>query len=394
MKKKVLLALTLSIGIIFSLSGASNAIVTAQADPNVNRSETTNDAENAAQSEATLHFFEDKLCKICAQQKAFMGTLESDYENLTIITYDISETDRFRELADRRDIEDYRIMAPSTFIGDDLLQFSSFGEREEQILRDAIEGNEIAEDNTIKLPILNKEIRTDTISLPLLAVILGALDGFNVCSLGALILMLTIVLTFDSRKKIFFFGGLFILTTVIVYGSLVFIWGQLIDVFIGQLSILRLLVGLSALGGSAWFFREFWRFYKYGPTCETSSSKIAQATTTRLLKAFEEPGKGSLMLGSSIVLFAAAITIVELPCSIGIPIAFTGILIENGVSLGAYASYIFIYLFFYMLDEVIIFVGAVLTKEIWFAGSKIITWTTLVGAVVLLLLGLYYLLAL
>ena len=89
--------------------------------------------------------------------------------------------------------------------------------------------------------------------------------------------------------------------------------------------------------------------------------------------------------------FAAVITIVELPCSIGIPIAFAGILVEKGVSLGVYIFYILLYLFFYMLIELIIFTGAVLTKKIWFAGSKAITWITFVGAMVLFYLAFYYL---
>ncbi len=343
--------------------------------------------------EVTAYYFEDKLCSVCSQQTEFLEAIEDDYPNLTVVRYDISETDRFHELATEQSLEDYQIMAPTTFIGDEFLQFSSFGEVEEEALLAAIEGREQSADTTLRLPLIGTRIDTSTWSLPVLAIVLGTLDGFNVCSLGALILILTIVLAFDSRKKIFLFGGLFIVTTVIAYGALVFVWGQLINTFIGQLSMLRFIVGIASLGGSVWFFREFWRFYKYGPTCESSNSKLAQLSSQKLKSAFEDPGKGTMMLGSAIVLFAIAITIVELPCSIGVPIAFTGILVQSGTSLGMYTLYILLYLFFYMLIELIVFTGAVLTKEIWFAGSRLITWTTFVGAVILLLLGLYYLLA-
>lgn len=343
--------------------------------------------------EVTAYYFEDKLCSVCAQQSDFLDTVEDEYPSLNVVRYDISETDKFQELAAEQGLDNYQIMAPTTFIGDEFLQFSSFGAEEEDALRAAIEGREQPQDTSLRLPLIGTRIDTSTWSLPLLAIVLGTLDGFNVCSLGALILILTIVLAFDSRKKIFLFGGLFILTTVIVYGALVFVWGQLINTFIGQLSALRFIVGLAALAASAWFFREFWRFYKYGPTCETSNLKLARISSQKLKSAFEDPGKGTAMLASAIILFAVAITIVELPCSIGVPIAFTGILVQSGASLGMYTVYILLYLFFYMLIELIVFTGAVLTKEIWFAGSKLITWTTFVGAVILLLLGLYYLLA-
>ncbi len=341
-----------------------------------------------------LHYFDDPLCSVCAQQKEYMEQLEQEYDNLVISKYDISDTARFRALAEERGITDYRIMAPSTFIGNELLQFSSFGEREEQALIAAIEGKTTESTSVLRLPIINREIDMSTWSLPILAILLGTLDGFNVCSLGALILILSIVLTLDSRKKIVLYGGLFILTTVLVYGGLVFIWGQVIDMFIGQLQILRLLVGLAALAGSAWFFKEFWRFYKYGPSCKTSDMKIAKKSSQKLIDTFNEPSKGPLMLAGGIIMFAIVITIVELPCSIGVPIAFTGILVESGVSLGMYTLYILLYLLFYMLIELIIFTGAVMTKEIWFAGSKFITWTTLAGALILLSLAAYYLLSL
>lgn len=376
----VLVFISLSVGV----AGASEVMV---------RSEPQLATESVSQEEVVIHYFDDPLCSVCAEQKDFLQALEERYQNLTVVKYDISDTNQFHELATERGITDYRIMAPSTFIGNQLLQFSSFGERQEAALVAAIEGSEQVEDNILRLPVIGTEIDTDDWSLPILAAVLGSLDGFNVCSLGALILILSIVLVFNSRKKIFLFGGIFIFTTVLVYGGLVFVWGQLIDMFIGQLGILRLLVGLAALGGSFWFFKEFWRFYKYGPTCESSKSKIVQRVSQKLVNDFNETGKGVWLLAGSIMLFAFVVTIVELPCSIGVPIAFTGILVESGVSLGAYTLYIMTYLFFYMFIEIVIFTGAVLTKEIWFAGSRTITWTTFVGAVILLLLAVYYLLA-
>jgi len=57
----------------------------------------------------------------------------------------------------------------------------------------------------------------------------------------------------------------------------------------------------------------------------------------------------------SVIFFAFAITLIELPCSIGIPVAFTGVLVESGVSIYLYVGYIIVYLFFYMLDELLVF---------------------------------------
>ncbi|MEA2092567.1 MAG: hypothetical protein U9P61_01180, partial [Patescibacteria group bacterium] len=99
----------------------------------------------------------------------------------------------------------------------------------------------------------------------------------------------------------------------------------------------------------------------------------------------------TIILAGAVVYFAVIIVIVELPCSIGIPIAFSVILVEEGVSLLEHILYISIFLFFYMLIEIIIFVGAVFTKKIWIANSKAITWVTFIGALILFYLAFYYL---
>ncbi len=340
----------------------------------------------------TIHFFDDRLCPICRDAKEFLESIKEDYPQVELKIYPISDTEKLEEIAKEHGVEDYRIMAPTIFINDNFFQFRDFTSRQEDTLIKAIEGEIVEEDCCIiNIPFLNIEIDISNWSLPFITIILGSIDGFNVCSIGALILVLSIVMVLDSKKKIFFYGGLFILTAVIVYGILVFIWGRLFALLVGQLEILRIIVGMAALGGGIYFFKEFWRFFKYGPTCNSSKSKLARIATEKLKKSFEEPGKKAYLLAGSIIFFAAVITIVELPCSVGIPVAFAGILVEQGVSLGAYISYILFYLFFYMLIEMIVFTGAVLTKKIWFANSKVITWITFTGALVLFYLAYYYL---
>jgi len=351
-------------------------------------------ASENGEEDLTVHFFDDRLCPVCHRAKEFLQELEKD-NLLELEIYPISNTKKLTEVAEKHGVDDYNIMAPTIFIGENFFQFRDFTSREKDMILRAIEGEIVEEDCCIiNIPFLNIEIDISNWSLPVITATLGSIDGFNVCSLGALILVLSIVLMLDSRKKIFFFGGLFILTAVVIYGVLVFVWGQLFELLVGHLEILRIIVGLAALGGGIYFFKEFLRFFRYGPTCQTSNSKLAQKATNKLKQAFEQPGQKFYLLISSIMFFAAVITIVELPCSIGIPIAFAGILTEAGVSFSTYIFYILLYLFFYMLIELIIFIGAVLSKEIWFAGSKLITWITFVGALVLFYLAFHYLIGL
>ncbi len=351
-------------------------------------------AEESAPKEETviIHFFDDRLCPVCRDAKEFIQEKAEEYDYVNLIIHPISDTDKLREIAKERGVEDYYVMAPTIFIGDSFLQFTRFSSAQEEKIIRAIEGEVVERDCCIvTIPILNIDIDMSEWSLGIAAAGLGIIDGFNVCSIGALILILIIVLSFDSRKKMLLFGGLFIFTTVAVYGALVFIWSWILELLIGEQELLRTLIGFAALGGAIFFFKQFWRFFKYGPTCNSSDTKLARSAIEKLKKAFENPKKGTLYLALSVISFAGIITIVELPCSVGIPLTFAGILAGADISLLSYVFYILVFLFFYMLIEIVIFVGAVLTKNIWFAGSKVITWITFTGAMVLLYLALYYL---
>lgn len=338
-----------------------------------------------------VYFFEDRLCPVCRDQKVFMESLKDDYPQMEIIAYPITDFKRLEEVALMHGVENPAIMAPTTFIGENYFQFSHFTDHHKQKIIDALEGKTVEEECCMtRIPILNIEIDIREWSLPLVTIMLGSLDGFNVCSIGALILVLSIVLVFKSRRKIFLFGGLFIFTTVLVYGILVFLWGQLFRILIGHSEFLSYIVGVAAFFGGVYFFREFWRFFRYGPTCKSSENKLAIKATKRLQEVFADSKKGTLALATSIIFFAGIITIIELPCSVGIPLAFTGVLTEAGVSFSTFVFYILLYLFFYMLVEIIIFTGAVFTKEIWFANTKAVTWITLFGSLILFYLSYYY----
>jgi len=109
--------------------------------------------------------------------------------------------------------------------------------------------------------------------LPILAVILGFFDGLNVCSLGALVLILGMVLALKSRKKILILGGIFILTTGIIYGILMILWHQLFLVLSPYLRKMEILIGALAILGGIHFLKEFLKFRKKGPVCGFGGSK-------------------------------------------------------------------------------------------------------------------------
>ncbi len=341
-----------------------------------------------------VNLFDDRLCPVCSSTKAFLEELKKDeFEGLEVRVYSISDKEKLNDFAQSYGLSDYDVMAPTLFINDNFFQFSEFGPHQKDMIVRALSGEKVIEEGLIvTIPLIKKEINIKGWSLPFITLVLGSLDGINICSIGALILVLSIVLTLDSKRKTLFFGSLFIVTGALIYGAMVFAWGKVFEMFIGQLETLRLIIGLATLGGAIYFTMEFLRSKKKTLTCQASDSKLTIDATNKLREAFETSEKKtlSLMIGS-VIFFAIIVTLVDLPCSVGLPIAFTGILVERGLSLTAYTLYILGYLFFYVFIELVIFFGAVFTKKIWFAGPKIARRVILIGALVLYYLAFYYL---
>ena len=351
-----------------------------------------------AQPIQEIHFFEQRGCPDCARAKEFLEEeIKPNYE-VEIKTYSIMSSENqqlFHEMMAEREIEDYNLIVPTIFIGNNY--FQNFFEGDKELIKRAIQGENVQQEiqtvrgeAIIRIPIIG-DVNVTNFSIPILAAIIGTIDGLNVCSIGALILILSLVLTaFKSRKKIMLYGGLFILTTVIVYGVLIFAWTALFHALATYIGGINIIIGLAALGGGIYFLKKFIDFYRYGPACEYKSNKYLTKATQKLQKAFNENEKTKLII-TGIMLFAFVVTLVELPCSFGLPMIYAGVLAAEGLTTMGYVSYVALYLFFYMLIELIIFAAAVITKETFFANSKLITWIYLFGALVLVALSYNYL---
>lgn len=352
--------------------------------------------------EVEINFFYSPTCPHCAEEEKFLNGLEEKYSEIKINRFSVFNRDNVELL--KEFYKEYEVpvehygMVPATFTNE--RYFVGFNKEIGEAIENCIlecKAGKTSEDvsiidleGNIDIPIIGK-INLKKYSLPILAVILGILDGFNVCSLGALVLILGLVLAIKSRKKTLLFGGLFIVTTAVVYGLLIVIWYHIFSFLVPYMRTMQILIGLLGIGGGIYFFKEFLKFRKQGPTCEVSTGDgIISRFSSRFQQSFKESGNIILLLGS-VFLFAGMITIIEFPCSAVVPVAFAGVLAQSGLSTFSYLLYIALFLVFYMLDEIIIFFIAFFTMKIWLASSKAITWITLLEAIILLALGFYYL---
>lgn len=354
-----------------------------------------------------INFFYSKTCPHCADENDFLDKLVEKYPSqLKIYRLPVSDSHSVEMLNDF--YKEYEVsetkqgLVPATFIGDKyFIGFSeSIGQEIEGCISNELgylrdqdcncQGHSEEDEEEIELPLLG-QLNIKDYSLFSLSVIAGILDGFNVCSLGALVMILALVMSLKSRKKVLIFGGIFILTTAVIYGLLIILWYQLFTWLAPYLGMMEILIGLIGLIGGTYFLRQFLKFRKQGPVCEMNAGKGIMNRFSSFFKNSIQDSRNIFLLLLGVLIFSAIITIVEFPCSAAVPMAFAGILAEAGLSTFAYLSYISVFVFFYMFDEILVFLIAFFAMRLWLASNRAIVWITLVEAIILYLLGIYYL---
>ena len=94
-----------------------------------------------------------------------------------------------------------------------------------------------------------------------------------------------------------------------------------------------------------------------------------------------------LALGGIIVL-AFAVNLVELICSAGLPAVYTQVLALNDLATWQYYAYILLYVFFFMLDDLLIFFIAMITLKMTGITTKYSKVSRLIGGLAMLAIGL------
>ena len=235
-------------------------------------------------------------------------------------------------------------------------------------------------DGYIDLPLIGK-INTAHFSLPVLTVIIALLDGFNPCAMWALLFIITLLIGMKDRKRMWLYGTTFIVTSAAVYFIFMAAWLNLF-MFIGHITWVRSIIGLLAVAAGAYYLYDW---YQKKTGCKITGDGKRREVFVRLREIVKEK---NIWLGlGGIIVLAAAINVVELACSAGLPVLFTGILSTVGLEAWQYYAYMLLYILFFMFDDLVVFVIAMTTLKVVGIESKYTRATRLVGGIVMCILG-------
>lgn len=235
---------------------------------------------------------------------------------------------------------------------------------------------------TLAVPLFG-EVDTATLSLPLLTVLLGALDGFNPCAMWALVFLLGLLMGARDRRRMWILGLVFLAGSGLVYFAIMAAWLNVL-LAVGLATGLRIAVGLVALAGAAWHLHD----YATNPeaACAVSHGGGRQRLLGRLRRFALEERLWPAIVG--VLLLSVAVNLIELACSAGIPAIYTQVLTLTPMPAWQYYGYLALYNVVYMLDDIALFAVAATTLQLAGFGARYARASRLFGAGVLAAIGL------
>lgn len=359
-----------------------------------------------------VYIFHSSSCGHCKAAKEFLKDYQIKNETIHINYYEVAHNKQNAELFDNvKDILDHPSMSvPYIIIGSEIIV--GFGDNTAEEITEVIEhylkndyidipgkilSGEITKENIsefinksdnnisdkVKIPLLG-EVDVKSVSIPLLGVVMGLVDGFNPCAMWVLIFLISMLINMKDRKRMWILGISFLLTSAIVYALIMGAWLNIVVNFT-QVRWIQIIIGVIALIGAAFNFRSYYLERKKDAGCQVVDEKKRKKIISRIKKFTTE--KSFILALIGIIVLAASVNIVELACSAGLPVLYTNILAINNITGISAIFYIILYILFFLLDDLIIFTIAAITFKVTGMTTKYTKYSHLIGAIIMLIIG-------
>jgi thiol-disulfide isomerase/thioredoxin len=350
---------------------------------------------------ATLYFFKGEGCPHCAEEAIFLSGLKKKYPRLMIKEFEVWHNKENAAFYSRviQGAGVQRAGVPGTVIGKKL--FIGYNAVTGQSIENAVaacirEGcadtlagdtgsraRKIEEEQkSVAVPFLG-ELDPEKVSLPLLTIVIGALDSFNPCAFFVLLFLLSMLIHARSRAKMLFIGGVFVFFSGLIYFLFMAAWLNLF-LIIGGLTVITVTAGIVALIVAGINIKDFFLFKKGVSLVIPEKAKPKLYGRMRGLL-----GSSSLpaMLTGTAVLAVTA-NAYELLCTAGFPMLYTRALTLHKLSTLEY----YLYLAFYNLVYVIPLAVIVVIVTLSLGARKLTEWQgrqlKLLSGLMMLCLGL------
>ena len=360
-----------------------------------------------AEENLKFYLFYQESCPHCHDEMEFINSIKDEYPTVDFVFYEISLNEMnynfYNKVLKKTKINANGV--PFTIIGTDY--YVGFNE---EISKNIVESlNKFLETGTIdiisivkndedlsdikyneninenmSLPIIG-EIDAKKVSLPLISIFIGMIDGFNPCAMWVLLFLIGMLFNMKDKKKMWVLGITFLTTSAILYLFIMMAWLKVALSF-NTVLWLRILIALITLIAGGINIISYLKNIKIDDGCKIVDEKKRKKIFSKIKKITLE--KRLILSIIGIITLAISVNLVELACSAGLPLMFTQILSFNNLSMFEYMFYMFLYILFFLIDDIVIFVIAMKTLSIKGISSKYGKYSNLIGGIIMILIGI------
>ncbi len=322
-----------------------------------------------------LVLFHGEGCPHCAAERAFLLDLQQREPRLQVeqyeVWYDEANQRLLVEQAQRLGFEPVGV--PVTILGD--RYWIGFSEAIAPQIEDAVAAaltDQAAADADgpggaqpapsepvlVDVPLVGV-VELTSASLLVSTLVIGFVDGVNPCSLWALSVLLAIVLHGGSRGRVLAVGATFLAITAGMY-ALYMIGLYSVQTSVADLVWVRVAVAVVAGVFGAVHLKDFFAFHRGMSLSIPDARKPGLYARMRRVSATDASLPAAL---AGTALLAVGVSLLETPCTAGLPLLWTGLLAGQDVPPAEAAGLFVVYMLVFLLDELLVLTAAVVSMR-------------------------------
>lgn len=336
-----------------------------------------------------FYLFKGEGCPHCADEEKWLQDIKKEYKDYVNfyefeVWYDENNSKMMEKAKEIFDFSGPGV--PFTVIGDKYYSgFSdSIGTMMENTINDYL-NTEINDDfnKKIDIPILGK-VNMKNSSLGIIAIVLGFVDGFNPCAMWILLFLINMFLGTKDKKKSWILGFTFLVISAFIY----FLSMLGINVIIGVATVgyLKIAIAIFILIMGIFSLRKYLKIRKEEAGCSIVDNRKRKKLVTKVKKIISN--KNFILSIVGISTLAISVNLIELACSLGFPMIFTEMLTINNITGISRILYLLLYVFFYMIDDMVVFTISMITLQATGITNKYNKLCALVSSIIMIIMGL------
>ena len=302
---------------------------------------------------SSIEVFSRIGCPHCEEAYHFLEELKTENPDIEIIQRDIYSSNenrqRFIEFNNRFAITQPGVpsflICETPLIGFDHAETTGVIIKQILGLENRIEPG--PNTNKIDIPLLGK-VSIEKLGLPLFTLLIGLADGFNPCAMWVLLVLLSILVNLQDRKRIILIAGTFVFISGAVYFMFMSAWLNLFLV-IGFSRVLQIIVALAAILIGTVHIKDYFAFKKGFSLSIPDSAKPSLYSRIRDVVY----AKNLIATFIAISIMAILVNLIELLCTAGLPAVYTHILTLQQLNTFQYYFYLILYNIAYIFDDAV-----------------------------------------